>query len=158
MYIPEITCYHVAKHGVVCLTKSQGVPEVLSSTGIRHVCICPFFTETNIITEDPEMFKAVKDYVGVSNIMTVDKVGAAFIDLIKDGYNGAAICIMPKMEPFYWPFYLEKIVFLWLMVGTWVSSKLFKIKNFGPWHQLVYFVFSIVFLNFLLRLVLGMLF
>lgn len=158
LILQEITCYHVAKHGVVALTKSQGRREIYAATGIRYVCICPWFTETNILTHDPEMFNKVKDAIGDSNIMTVDKVSGAFVNLIKDGYNGSAIVIMPKMEPFYWPFLAEVAIFAWLCLGSFVCTKLLRIRVFGPWHQLAYFVITILFLNYLFRMLLGFVF
>ena len=77
-YVP----YFVSKHGVVALTRAFGTPEVFARDGIRHVCICPSFTETNMIA-DPALFEwAVKRY-GRHNILNVDKVVDGFITLVK---------------------------------------------------------------------------
>ena len=42
--------YFVSKHGVVALTKTLG-DDVYQNESITVNCICPFFTDTKIVTE-----------------------------------------------------------------------------------------------------------
>lgn len=147
--------YPVAKHGVVALTRALGSKAVFSKTGVKVQCICPTFADTAILTPIPD---SGRDKIRkLTTLMTPEYVAEAFLLLIKECGNGAAIAVAPNVKPFLYPdnsfitffFYANLLIKLLQQV---VGGKVVK-----EWHLglalsalvlLIFFMFHI-FLNFM---------
>jgi len=105
----ESLAYMVSKHGVVTLTRTLGCSMVLRDTGIKVQCICLAAADTEIISEKNITADARK-LVNKLGIMTPEFVADAFIQLIKSGENGAAMCVTKDTPPFLYPDYSKKMV------------------------------------------------
>jgi len=92
--------YQISKHGVVALTRSFGNPKVVCKTGIKHVAICPWFAETGILDgiDKTRLRKQVK-----FEFVTVEMVGEAFEQVVKDQKSGSLMMIMSGCRPTYYP-------------------------------------------------------
>jgi len=92
--------YQISKHGVVALTRSFGDPKVVRKTGIKHVAICPWFAETGILDgiDKTKLRKQVK-----FEFVTVEMVGEAFEQVVKDQKSGSLVMIMSGCRPTYYP-------------------------------------------------------
>ena len=65
---------------------------------------------------------------------------------------------MPHAAPFYVPYNAEKFLFYWLNIGAKLATRLFNVKSFTPWMAAVFALITIVLLNFVLKVVFGILF
>jgi len=92
--------YQISKHGVVALTRSFGDPKVVRKTGIKHVAICPWFADTGILDgiDKTRLRKQVK-----FEFVTVEMVGEAFEQVVKDQKSGSLMMIMSGCRPTYYP-------------------------------------------------------
>jgi len=92
--------YQISKHGVVALTRSFGDPKVVRKTGIKHVAICPWFAETGILDgiDKTRLRKQVK-----FEFVTVEMVGEAFEQVVRDQKSGSLMMIMSGCRPTYYP-------------------------------------------------------
>lgn len=92
--------YQISKHAVVDLTRSYGGPKVAKKTGIKHVALCPWFADTGILDglDKSKIKKQAKlDFV------TVERVGEAFEQVVKDQRSGSLMMIMPGCPLTYFP-------------------------------------------------------
>jgi len=92
--------YQISKHGVVALTRSFGDPKVVRKTGIKHVAICPWFADTGILEgiDKTRLKKQVK-----FEFVTVEMVGEAFEQVVRDQKSGSLMMIMSGCRPTYYP-------------------------------------------------------
>jgi len=92
--------YQISKHGVVALTRSFGDPKVVRKTGIKHVAICPWFADTGILEgiDKTRLRKQVK-----FEFVTVEMVGEAFEQVVRDQKSGSLMMIMSGCRPTYYP-------------------------------------------------------
>jgi hypothetical protein len=160
-----MSTYFASKHAVIGLTSSLGDQTVLDEEGVKFVCLCPAFTDTNIIQDEASgMYDAIVKAVGAHNIMPVSKVADAFVALVREGRNGAALCVMPRTMPFYWP-YPNLGLFIWLTMGVALATKIVAYvkpdvakhldqRTFGVWHQMGLLVATLFLLWLLLKFLL----
>jgi len=92
--------YQISKHGVVALTRSFGNQKVVRKTGIKHVAICPWFADTGILdgVDKNRLKKQVK-----FEFVTVEMVGEAFEQAVKDQKSGSLMMVMSGCLPTYYP-------------------------------------------------------
>jgi len=92
--------YQISKHAVVALTRSFGDAKVVRKTGIKHVAICPWFADTGILDgiDKSRLKKQVK-----FEFVTVEMVGEAFEQVVRDQKSGALMMIMSGCQPTYYP-------------------------------------------------------
>jgi len=151
----DAACYHVAKHGVVSLTRSLGTKRVLRETGVRVQCICPAFADTAILSDVGDGTKSLiqKKY----GLMTPEFVAEAFMKLITRCNNGDALCVMTDIQPFVYPD-ISKNVSIALALGSKVFYSLFGVDVFTVKHQAVYFTFIFICLHLITNFLLSFLF
>ena len=89
--------------------------------------------------------------------MSADYVAKAFIQLLNDGYNGAAICVFPHAIPFYWP-QVEWGIIGWLYIASFLLEKTGKVDSLKPWMIFVFFIMTIMILYHLIWMVIGWVF
>jgi len=106
--------YQISKHGVVALTRSFGGHKVAKKTGIKHVALCPWFADTGIMegVDKDRLKKAVKfDFV------TVEKVGEAFEQVVRDQLSGSLMMIMSGCPLTYYPDITNGLFMLTLLLS-----------------------------------------
>jgi len=138
--ISEANSYFVAKHGVVALTRLLANPSILAETGVRVVCLCPTFTDTNIIREGMMNTATTRQHIEKYQvIMTPEYVAEAFHSLLTSCSNGAALCVArPDVPPFTFPDHT-----LALTLTLSLGAKLFGflgVRVFQWYHQLIFFL------------------
>jgi len=151
----DMNPYFVAKHGVMALTKSLSNPEIQEETGVTIQCICPTFTDTNIIKDGlnaAEVRSKIQKNQG--GIMTPEYVAEAFHSLITCCGNGAAITVVKdNIPPFTYP---DLSMPLLIILG--LGAKLFGLKVFQWHHQIIFAILLCFFIHFFLGFVLNILF
>ena len=108
--------------------------------------------------------------VGADNILSVDVVVSAFMQLVKaslvgNGPNGAALCVLPKVPPFYHPQGLlfpkqAEAAVGWAAVGAFAADRLTPgglAMPFGRWMQLLWAAITFYVLSSLVNFVLRIL-
>merc|ERR1712130_757887 len=92
--------YQISKHGGVALTRSFGNSKVVRKTGIKHVAICPWFADTGILegVDKDRLRKKVK-----FEFVTVEMVGEAFEQVVRDQKSGSLMMVMSGCRPTYCP-------------------------------------------------------
>jgi len=88
----EMTPYTVSKHGVVALTRTLAKV----STGISHKCLCPAWTDTNMVSSAVKV--DVKNELGDNiksrgGLMTPEHVAEGFFRLVTECDNGSAMAV-----------------------------------------------------------------
>ncbi|OWF37771.1 15-hydroxyprostaglandin dehydrogenase [NAD(+)]-like isoform X2 [Mizuhopecten yessoensis] len=96
--VGHVPAYTATKHGVVAYTKSWAINTETLNNNIRLVCLCPAYTDTDII-KMPENAVCGKSLANASlqelGVMSVDTVVAAFLKLLDDSDNhGKALSVM----------------------------------------------------------------
>jgi len=144
--ISDANSYFVAKHGVVALTRMLANPKILEETGVRVVCICPSFADTNIIREGmEERAGAVRAKIeGYHEIMTPEYVAEGFHSLVTSCPNGSALMIVRPDVPFFTFPDTTVATTIFLALGAKLGQ-LFGIRVFQWYHQLL-FVFLFLYL------------
>jgi len=142
--ISDANSYFVAKHGVVALTRLLANPKILEETGVRVVCICPSFADTNIIREGMEdRAGAVRAKIeGYHKIMTPEYVAEGFHSLVTNCPNGSALMIARPDVPFFTFPDTTVATTIFLALGAKLGQ-IFGIRVFQWNHQLI---FAILFL------------
>merc|ERR1719391_1536314 len=137
--ISDANSYFVAKHGVVALTRMLANPKILEETGVRVVCICPSFADTNIIREGMEdRAGAVRAKIeGYLKIMTPEYVAEGFHSLVTNCPNGSALMIARPDVPFFTFPDTTVATTLFLALGA-KFGQIFGIRVFQWYHQLIF--------------------
>ena len=148
----ENLAYMVSKHGVVTLTRTLGSRMVLRDTGIKVQCICPAFADTEIISEK-NISTGAREFINSMGVMTPEFVADAFIQLIKSGENGAAMCVMKDTPPFMYPDYSKKMVTFGALSAKFYG-KVFETKVVTARHQLALLLTIFILLQLFIYLVL----
>uniref|UniRef100_A0A8B8DR84 15-hydroxyprostaglandin dehydrogenase [NAD(+)] n=1 Tax=Crassostrea virginica TaxID=6565 RepID=A0A8B8DR84_CRAVI len=93
--------YAASKHGIVGYTRSLAVHPDVVKNGVRLVCLCPAFVDTDIIKLDDgsrvEGLELAQMMIDKYGIMSVDQVTEVFVKAIEDtNNNGDSIIITMK--------------------------------------------------------------
>ncbi|XP_022329778.2 15-hydroxyprostaglandin dehydrogenase [NAD(+)]-like [Crassostrea virginica] len=97
--------YAASKHGVIGFTRSMGLHPEVKKNGVRLVCFCPAFTDTDILksqpisTIDKELYQQALNELG---IMRVSQVSEAFLKLLADQDNSGSALVVNKFGTKYW--------------------------------------------------------
>lgn len=147
---PAPLSYFVSKHAVVALTKSLGHPKVYAKSGIRLSCICPSFTDTDIVTPFTDEIK--NEYKTV--VMPVSRVADGFVSLMKadeKSSNGKALAIVPEAPDFYWPQH-DYVWLAWMGLGATLFKKVMpNAPIFETKHQMVWMILTFLAFHVLLN-------
>ncbi|XP_055957741.1 15-hydroxyprostaglandin dehydrogenase [NAD(+)], partial [Patella vulgata] len=93
--------YCASKFGIIGFTRSWADNPSNAHNGLRFCCLCPAFTETNMMnisensTLSIEATKKFIEYVGVNKISTVAE---GFMDLLTDETNNGAVMAVTARE------------------------------------------------------------
>lgn len=107
--------YAASKYGVVGFTRSWAANPLIKSFGVSVACICPAFSETNMLSstvgetggqsrlvtykQNKEYVHQIIDQIGVNS---VDVVAAAFTEVVeKEDNNGAVVTIEKSRGTYY---------------------------------------------------------
>ena len=128
--LPSSISYQISKHGVVALTRSFGGPKVANKTGIKvavfsrkesslfpqHVALCPWFAETGIMegVDKERLKKAV-----MFDFVTVERVGEAFEQVVRDQHSGSLMMIMSGCPLTYYPDITNALFMLTVLLSRW---------------------------------------
>merc|ERR1711970_726597 len=90
----DMVGYTVSKTGVVALTRTMA--EAIDRHGITTKCICPSWTDTEIVSSVKMDFKPVvdKSIQQVKGLMTPEHVAEGFYQLVTQCDNGSAMAIL----------------------------------------------------------------
>jgi len=157
--ISDANSYFVAKHGVVALTRMLANPKILEETGVRVVCICPSFADTNIIREGmEERAGAVRAKIeGYHPILTPEYVAEGFHSLVTNCSNGSALMIARPDVPFFTFPDTTIATTIFLAVGAKLGQFV-GIRVFQWYHQLVFALIVLYLASLLLGLLLSFIF
>lgn len=153
--LAEANPYFVAKHGVVTLTRALSNPEVERETGVRLMCICPSFADTDIIREGMEDRTAtVREKIQAEfGLMSPEYVAGGFHALITTCGNGAALVVIKDVPYFTFP-----DVNLPIILALAMAAKVFGARVFQWHHQIVFFSLLLLILQLILRFLMSFLF
>merc|ERR1711990_706660 len=156
--ISDANSYFVAKHGVVTLTRMLANPKIFEETGVRVVCICPSFADTNIIREGMEdKAGAVRAKIeSWHEIMTPEYVAEAFYRLVTNCPNGSALMVQPNVPFFTFPDTTVATT-IFLALGAKVGQVL-GIRVFQWYHQLIFAIIALYLFNLISGLFLSFIF
>merc|ERR1711990_201488 len=157
--ISDANSYFVAKHGVVTLTRMLANPKILEETGVRVVCICPSFADTNIIREGMEdKAGAVRAKIeSWHKIMTPEYVAEAFYSLVTNCPNGSALMIARPDVPFFTFPDTTVATTIFLALGAKLGQ-LLGIRVFQWYHQLIFAIIALYLFNLISGLFLSFIF
>ena len=149
----ESSPYFIAKHAVVAMTKSLGTPKVYREHGIRLACICPSFTDTDIVTGDKQLHQKIKEKYDYE-LMPVSRIASAFVSLMKtdlNSSNGKALVVVPEVTDFYWPNH-DLQMLKWLGLGGKLLKKAKpEVAIFTSRLQFVWLLITFLAFYFILR-------
>ncbi|XP_046628728.1 15-hydroxyprostaglandin dehydrogenase [NAD(+)]-like [Neodiprion virginianus] len=101
---PTFPIYIATKHAVIGLTRSFGLPYHFEKTGVRVVAMCPFFTNTQLITASAgrtlesvsaeDLEKSISPYP----MQTPESVAEGVLHIIRVGDNGS-LWVVQNGEP-----------------------------------------------------------
>lgn len=137
--------YQISKHGVVAATRCFGHEKVFRKTGIKHVAICPYFSNTTLLDGLPmdKMMKALP-----FDFLPIERVGEAFQQTVIDQRSGSLMVVMPNTPLAYYPDVsdaLAVVVFFLSKLAQMVGVKTVSTNMLG----LLYFtVVAVVFYLF----------
>ncbi|XP_046752280.1 15-hydroxyprostaglandin dehydrogenase [NAD(+)]-like [Diprion similis] len=103
---PTFPVYIATKHAVVGLTRSFGLPYHFDRTGVRVVSMCPFFTNTQLITAcvgrtlDTVEQNFIDKSFSTFPLQTPESVAEGVLHIIRVGNNGST-WVVENGEPAY---------------------------------------------------------
>ena len=102
--VPFSPSYCASKHGLVAYSRSLAAHHMTTKGGIRLNCLCPTFTDTDIIKITKEQVYGLGMAIGTMQelkLMTVQTVVDAFAKLVEnETYHGQVLRITPQGERF----------------------------------------------------------
>jgi NAD(P)-dependent dehydrogenase (short-subunit alcohol dehydrogenase family) len=81
--------YCASKHGIVGFTRSM--TECLTQDGVRVNCVCPEFTDTNMVTELPDVAPHTQQLVNSVGLLHPEQVAQAILKLATENDRVGAV-------------------------------------------------------------------
>ncbi|XP_052699587.1 15-hydroxyprostaglandin dehydrogenase [NAD(+)]-like [Crassostrea angulata] len=97
--------YAASKHGVIGYTRSWAFHPEVQSNGVRLVCLCPAYTDTDIIKSLPKSSVDIELYqksLQTLGVMKMERVMEAFVKLLEDTDNIGSVLSVNKFGIKYW--------------------------------------------------------
>ncbi|XP_046396754.1 uncharacterized short-chain type dehydrogenase/reductase y4vI-like [Ischnura elegans] len=106
---PGAPPYCTSKYAIIAFTRSLGCPEVYEASGIRHVAVCPGFTDTDLVRKySQEHIDEMAKKLKIGNIrQKPESVAACVLEAVKNAPTGS-VWVSENNEPGYelsFPFY-----------------------------------------------------
>ncbi|XP_061172315.1 15-hydroxyprostaglandin dehydrogenase [NAD(+)]-like isoform X1 [Saccostrea echinata] len=91
--------YAASKHGVIGYTRSWAThPEVINN-GVRLVCLCPAFVDTDMLNVEEEKVvgsELSQDFIKILDIMSIEEVIPVFVKAIAEEDNNGSVFSIRK--------------------------------------------------------------
>eukprot|EP00123_Amoebidium_parasiticum_P012923 comp21661_c0_seq1/m.30464 comp21661_c0_seq1/g.30464 ORF comp21661_c0_seq1/g.30464 comp21661_c0_seq1/m.30464 type:complete len:245 (-) comp21661_c0_seq1:589-1323(-) len=98
--VPYAPVYSATKSAVVAFTRAMA--PLKDTEGIRVNCVCPYFTDTELVHSGTRISKELARHIGDVPLLKVDDIAQGFLKLLADeNVAGEALCMTPFKEPFF---------------------------------------------------------
>jgi len=145
----ESAGYTCSKHAVVALTRCYGRRATLLRTGVKVQCICPGWTQTDLLDSPMTNNRRVGKSMDFLGVMKPEAVGEAFRRMIRSGVNGGVLCVMKDALPFFYQDNSRPVMVILTMAAR-ICSRFFGVEILTPTHQWLFFGVLAVLVHFLL--------
>ena len=151
----EVAGYTASKTGVIALTRSfeTSTPNIYSTEGIKCYAICPYFANTQLVTDRIAIADLEKQFK--NRVLTVSEVGNGFQQSLNIDQNGGCVVVYPDCPPFLVPNIVNKATLMTMIAfgqyfGASMSFTSFNGRNvliggFLLLLVLIYMTLSIIF-------------